>query len=506
MGRWALRAGAVVVVAIATLAGLNPSPDRDLAAARLYRALHPSLHAMDVLDGARNLALLAGVGVVWLATARATLAGGRLRRAVTAAGAVGLLLGLGAETAQLFSPVRTASILDVITNGLGAFLGAAGLANVIAYGAREVRRLGARRARGGAAGQPLASQPSAWQPSAWQAWLGAPPLFFVAAPYAAAAWLEAFSPLGRPDRVPGAWGGPARRWAAALEYAGAHANTWPAWSDALLFAPAGALLTLWAMERGVRRAEAALLVAAGLAASWALAEVLRGGSGGDMLGWAVVVHAAASAAGAGAAAWWAGRAARGPRAVPARAANAALAAYAALLVVWSWRPFIPVGSWREAAAKLTPAAFTPMAQLAADMAPHSVADVGVGALLYAPLGAWLAYRAADRGGAGAGGLRALWPGLAVGLLAEGGQIVLAGRSFDVTDVLVQWAGLLVGATVWRAAAARVRTHAPAQSPTHGPRAARGSTVRSDPATAEAYIGPARVAGGRSAVARPADRR
>ena len=434
----------VAVVAVATLSGLAPSPDLDAAAARLDRALHPSIRAIDVLDGLRNVALLAGVGVVWVATARATAVGGRLRRAVAVAGGVGLLLGLLAETAQLFSPVRTSSILDVLTNGLGALLGAATIANVVAYGARDAWRRTRHRTR-----------------PVWLARLGGPPLLFVAVPYAAACWLEAFSPLGRPDRVPGAWGGPARRWHAALAYAQAHGSTLPAWTDVLLFAPAGALITLWAMDRGVRRWPAAMIVAGGLAALWAVAELLRGFSGADMLAWAVVVHALASAAGAvGVAAWT-------QRVETARAlghpprgrspARYALPTFAALLVLWSWRPFIPVTSWRAVTDALTPEAFVPMAQLAAIMTVHSVADVGVGALLYAPLGAWLAARAPMS----AGGVRTLWPGFAVAILSECGQLVVAGRTFDVTDALVQCAGVLVGAVVWRAAQARARAHGPA---------------------------------------------
>ena len=435
--------------AFATLTDLHPSPDRAAATARLYRALHPTIHAVDLLDGVRNVVMLAGVGIVWIATARATLAGGRLRREVFAAGGVGLLLGLLAETAQLFSPVRVASIIDVLTNGLGALLGAATLATIIAYGGRDAWRRSRHRSR-----------------PAWLAWLGGAPLLYIAVPYAAACWLEAFSPLGRPDRVPGAWGGPEHRWPTALAYAAAHAGDFPTWSDFLLFAPAGTLLTLWGMERGVRRWPAAMIVAGGLAVAWAAAEILRGLSGGDMLGWAVVMHTLASAIGAVGAAVWTRRmnARHGPG---VRATPYAFAAYAVLVVLWSWRPFVLVTSWHAVAEALNANAFTPMANLAGLMTVHSVADVGVGALLYAPLGAWLVARAPATAG-GQGGPRMLWPGFAVALVAECAQIVIAGRTFDVTDILVQWAGVLVGAVVWRAVEARARTHGPAARVSGGP--------------------------------------
>ena len=450
-----MRAAAIAGFAFGTLSGLAPSPDLGAASLRLYRALHPSVGARDVLDAMRNIALTAGVGVVWLATARATAVGGRLRREVWIAGAVGLLLGLIAETTQLFSPVRTASILDVLTNGTGALVGAAVLANIIAYGARDAWRRARHRTR-----------------PAWFARLGGVPLLYVAVPYAAACWLEAFSPLGRPDRVPGAWGGPDRRWGASLAYAAAHARDLPSMTDALLFAPAGALLTLWLMERGLRRWTAAALVAGGLAAGWAIAELLRGISGGDMLESAVVVHALASGLGAAGAAGWSRymdtRHGPGPRPAPYLWPT-----FAALIVAWSWRPFIPLTSWRAVTGAIQPGAFVPLAELSQIMTVHSVADVAVGALLYAPLGAWLAERQGVGGAGASDALRALWPGLAVGLLAECGQLVIATRTFDVTDILVQWAGVLVGAVVWRAADARARTHGPAAR-------VEGTAVRSGP--------------------------
>lgn len=439
---WALRIGAVAMVALATMTGLDASPDRAAVAARLARALHPGFHARDVLDAMRNIALLAGVGVVWIATARATASGGRLRREVAIAGVVGLVLGLMAETAQLFSPTRTSSILDVLTNGLGALLGAALVANVIAYGARDAWRRTRHRTR------PL------WLPRTGHA-----PLLYVAVPYTAACWLEAFSPFGRPDRVPDAWGGPGHRWLAALPYAREHLMTLPAASDVLLFVPAGVLLTLWGMERGVPRWVAASVVAAGLAISWAAAELLRGITGGDMLVWAVAVHALASALGALLAAFWTQRVETTAR-VPSRHSSSryALPAFAALLLIWSWRPFVLVSSGQAVRDALTPQAFTPMTLFTEMMTVHSVADVGVSALLFAPLGAWLAARTPPS--ATAGGLRALWPGFVVALLAEGGQVFIAGRTFDITDALVECVGVLVGAVIWRAADARARTHGP----------------------------------------------
>src|SRR5207245_1816687 len=56
----------------------------------------------------------------------------RFRAEVRGGPSVGLALGGTVEGLQVFSPVRTASIVDVTTNTLGALLGAGGVALLIA--------------------------------------------------------------------------------------------------------------------------------------------------------------------------------------------------------------------------------------------------------------------------------------------------------------------------------------------------------------------------------------
>jgi VanZ family protein len=222
-------------------------------------------------------------------------------------------------------------------------------------------------------------------------------------------------------------------------------------------APVGALLVLLWVERGGRARTAAVGATIGSAIAFAVVEAMRGLSGGDLAPWAVVVRtlavgvaasltAARFRRGSGAVAWVRGVAARvGP------------IAFTALLLLWSWRPLVPVGSGAELVAKLGRYAFVPMAALAETFTLHSAIDVAVSFLLYVPVGAWLAARSPKAGEAT--GVRALWPGVLLAFVSEGGQLFVATRTLDVTDALVQAAGVLVGWAIVRQAFAlqRLRT-------------------------------------------------
>ncbi|MGZ8492992.1 MAG: VanZ family protein [Gemmatirosa sp.] len=422
--RIAARAAYVLVVLVATWTGLRFEFDPTLARLRLARGLSPGFRPNDVLDAVRNVALFAGLGGVWLATGNPT----RLLRGVAVATVVGTLLSVVAEAAQLFSPSRMASVLDLLTNGGGAMLGAATVAFAIAV-------VAARRARTDAA---------------------VVPHLLVAGPYLGACLLEAFSAWGRPDRVPGAWGGPGARWRASIADFWTHPHALPMWSDLLLFAPAGFLATRVLVERGVAPWAAAAGAAVAGTLTWAAAELMRGFSGADLRPWAVVLHALATALGAALAATLAGRS---PADALARLHRSARA-YVAIVLLWNLRPFRPVTSLGELADKLTLDAVVPLRALAGLWSLHSVADIAIGFCLFLPVGAWFAVRTgAD------GRVRAPWPGLALALGVEVAQLTVRGRYFDITDVLVQAAGVLVGwAIVRRADARRDLLLAPARAP------------------------------------------
>ena len=420
--RTAVRLAYVAVIAVATLRGLDAAPDLALARLRLWRALHPGFRPADAVDALRNVALFAGFGAVWLASSGTR----RLRRAVVRATVAGVLLSATVEAAQLFSFRRFASVLDVLTNGAGAWLGAAAVAAAIAALARTRRLV------------PIAPAP----------------LLAVALPYAAACATEAFSPLGRLDLVPGAAGGPAARLAAAVAYWRLAPWAPPSWTDLVLFVPAGALLALWAVEHGARPGRAAWQAAFGAAPVWAAAELLRGMVGGDVRPLAVLAHAVAAALGAVLAARWVAHwvARDGGARVRRWLARYGGGVLAGLALLWSLRPFVPE-AWGALGPKLAAVDLRPLASLFGPenvSGVYGVADVAVGFLLYAPLGAWLAARRGGPGGARGG----VWPGLAVAVGGEAAQLFVAGRTVDVTDALVQGAGVLIGWAVVRRAARR----------------------------------------------------
>jgi hypothetical protein len=188
--------------------------------------------------------------------------------------------------------------------------------------------------------------------------------------------------------------------------------------------------------------------------------MLRGASGGDLRPWAVLLRSVASAFGAIVAASLAAREWRGAGTAAHESALVRLRrdprAYVALILLWTLRPFAPVDSWGALVAKLTTDALVPLRALAVSWSVHSVADVGISFLLYVPVGAWFAVRPQP---GDITGLRARspWPGLVLAMATEVLQLPIAGRTFDVTDVLVQAGGLLVGwAIVRRADARRLR--------------------------------------------------
>ncbi len=428
--RWRVRRVAarlfyVAIVLVATWRALDFDLDPVLARLRLARALSPSIRPMDVLDGVRNVALFAGLGAVWLVTADPT----RLRRNVAVATGVGLALSLLAEAAQLFSPNRYASVLDLATNAGGALLGGAAVALAIVIVTR-------RRARTADA---------------------VVPHLLVAGPYLAACALEAFAAWGEPDRIPGVMGGFRTRWTWALADLARRPLAPPTWSDLLLFAPAGFLAARVLLERGWRPAPAALAAWVAGAVIWTASEALRGLSGAPMRPWAVALHAAASLLGAVVAAALARREARAAARTESRLGAPARPllrrdprAYVAVLALWSLRPFLPVASLAEATAKLTANAFVPMRALALDWSLHSVADVFIGFCLYVPVGAWFAVRP----GKGGRAARSPLPGVALAFATEIVQLGVRARTVDVTDALVQAAGVLVGWAIVRRADAR----------------------------------------------------
>ncbi|HEV2132152.1 MAG TPA: VanZ family protein [Longimicrobiaceae bacterium] len=411
IARLGARLAFAAVILLATLSPWRFDADAASVLEDLRHALQPSLSPRDLVDGVRNLALFAGWGAVWFVT------GPRARPwpVVLAATATGAALSLLVELLQLLSPSRTASVLDVLTNSAGALGGAMVTALCIVW---------MRAARGE------------------RSFVGVPAAL-LAVPYAGAAMLEALIPLFRQETL--AWGGPLPRLRAAVE----HFQTEPALSfpllDVPLFFPAGALAVAALVERGVSYRAAGIVVALAGAALSGLLEMAGAMVGQPIEPPAAVAHALGAAVGAAAAAWLLPtltlRLRRRPRAL------ALLVAYAAVLALWSWRPFVPELTTAAILTELSPARLIPLRAHAERVDLFSVVDISVLFLLYLPLGALLAVWPLRRRGA----WQHLLPALYLTVFLEAGQILIAERFFDITDILVKCAGAAAGWMLMRRA-------------------------------------------------------
>lgn len=415
------RGAYIAVILLSTLAQLHFDPDPAMVAYRLRRALAPGMRPSDVVDGLRNLALYAGLGAVWVLTSPV----GHVRRALTVAALVGAVLSVSVETMQLFSPVRTSSILDVMTNTGGAWGGAVVVALILA----AVRA--SRQRRSGLLGP-----------------FGVP-MVLVGGAYMGAVLCEAATPLFRQDPLP-EWGGGgiSDRVRLALSLAQPPSVSTMPILDIILFFPAGLFCTFAFMELEMATASAWAMVAIGGTLLALLAEVAHGAAHQTVRYDAVLAHAIGLTAGAIAArlaygdlARWSSERAR---------AGILLGAYAALLGLWAWRPFVLELHPSAIVAQLTPEHLVPLASLSGRADLFSVAHIVSLFLLWLPLGSMLAVWPVRARGV----LGYLLPALYLAVLLEAGHIVIADRWFDVTNALVQIAGVGAGWIIMRRAGYR----------------------------------------------------
>ena len=397
------------MILLATLTSLHLDPSLSDASERLARALHPRLMARDVVDAVRNIALFAGLGVLWIAT----MPRPRVHDVVVVT-AFGALISFSVECAQLFSPIRTASLIDVMTNTIGACVGAGSMLLAMRVTAA------------------LSSRPR----------LLDVPLVGIAIAYVGASLAEIVTPLFRQEHIPDILGS---RLHIALSTMPPFSLAHAPWLDFVLFIPAGVLITAFVLEEHgwERRAAARLwgLVAGVLIA--ALAELAHGAVGGVIRSDVAMVHALSFALGA----------LVGPIAVDAfiairdlrRRLAIFLFSYSALLAIWAWRPFRPRFDRWWVSAQFGESHLVPLAALASRVDLFSVGHLASIFLLYVPLGAVLALRPPLR-------LRDPERGTAVGLrfglllvgVLELGHVGLADRTFDVTNAMVQSAGMWIG--------------------------------------------------------------
>lgn len=407
--RWRplLLGGYLAVIALATLLNLGWDPEPANAWYRFARAFRLRLATGDIVDAVRNVALFVGWGTTVALTARPPATA----RTILVATVTGCLASLSVEALQTFSMFRVASIADVTTNTLGAFVGAGAL--VVAE-----RRMRSDVRRGTLLGVP--------------AWLGALALVVACTGLV-------FTPASRPARVASWAPSPLARLAESRLVPLAPAD-WPAYlPDALAFLALGLLAAIAVADRGGRlrlpQLAAWVAILAALVGGMPLA---RGMAGIPPDPRAQLVHAVAVTAGLVAGLLLAPRWARAVPAAATRCAQVALLPVACLLA-WNWWPATwgglgrPGFSWQQ---------FVPMLALYARHDFGSVfivlQKVGLGGVL----GACLAGRRAQ--GTAQPGLRA------VALLAaavEGGQYLVPGRYPDLTDVLMVTAGAAVTAAL-----------------------------------------------------------
>jgi glycopeptide antibiotics resistance protein len=401
----------VAVVLLATLASLHFSSDLGDASMRFARAFSPSLTWRDAIDGLRNAVLFAGLGAVWVMTSLTGNVVHEIRRATL----VSLALSATVEGLQVFSPARMASIVDVTTNTLGGFAGALATALLL---------IAVRNGKSG------------------KSYVGIPTLA-IAGPYASAILCEMLVPLFESDPMRFAEGSPLMRLSVMLQ-----ASLPLDWNeipvvDIPLFVAAGALLLALVRER--RGASSAQWIGVSIAGTITavVAHVSHGLFSLPVRWEAVITDALSIAFGAWVADRYLGRFTQAYRG--SARARVVIFSYVALLALWGWRPLVIETRWAAIVAQLALDAFIPLSGLAERFDVFSALHVAQQFLLYLPLGALLAVWPLRTSGRWS----ALWPGVLLAVVIELGHIVIAGRTFDVTNALLACAGLAMGWTAVR---------------------------------------------------------
>lgn len=423
--RWPLRLAYLAILLLATLTNLAPVLDAGAAAARAGGALDVELTPKDLVDAARNLALFAGWGLIWMATAPA----GRTLRSLLLAVGTGVAISVGVEVTQLFSDVRNASPLDVLSNGGGALIG--GVTVIIL-----VRRLSRYRSQ--------------------RSFVGLPAALF-AGGYGLAVLGEALIPLTRQEHL-GVWGFPLTRLRYAIGAFDPASFAVLPLSEIVLFAPAGFFLAAALREAGHGYRRAGWIAALTGSMLVILAEVARGAASLAIAGGPILVHVAAVSAGAAAGTLLLPRVARSLRG--AERPQLLLAVYAGVVALWYLRPYIPEADPSRWLDQLASNWWMPMTFATARMDLFSVLDVTTVFFLFLPLGGLLAVWPLRRTGPWSG----IVPAVALGVCVEFAQLFVAGRTLALTDMLIAAAAAWTGWVVVRRSGFPVRGEMASTSP------------------------------------------
>lgn len=401
------------ILLLATLTPFALDPDWGNITARLGRALHPSLVPKDAVDAVRNVVLFAGWGAVWMITAPGTRVWASLGTAVLTGAGISLTI----EGLQLWSALRHSSVVDVLTNTVGSGAGALLLITLV---------LVIRSRRGG------------------RSFVGIPAIT-VAGSYAVAAFAEALIPLFRQAAYPNVYGGPFGRFKVSLELFEFGSILPIPVGDIVLFLPVGAYAVAAIVERGQTYRQAGLHAAVAGLLLFALAEIGHGFLGQPIQIGPFVAHTLGVTLGATAAVLWLPGLTRQLRGH--RRPLGLFLLHSLIICLWAWRPFILELDSSIIAHNLFERWWVPLASLGQRVDLFSVVDVSAGFFLYLPLGALLAVWPLRPRGLLGGFLPALY----LAGLTELSQVVIAGRFMDITDVLIQGAGVVIGWMVIRRA-------------------------------------------------------
>jgi glycopeptide antibiotics resistance protein len=400
------------VIAIATLASLQFDPDLNSAGQRFSDVFQLGFTPRDLVDAIRNLALFAGWGALWVVTGPSQRLGTLLRRVALS----GFLLSFAVETAQLFSPIRQTSILDLINNTVGALAGALMVIAMVEIASRLRDR---------------------------KSYVGIPAITFCAA-YVMAAFFQA-AVLTRPDPALGVYGGPVERFRAIVGRLEFPSLADISFLDTFLFIPVGVFAVAMLVESGWKHLQAARLAAVGGLILSVGAEITRAPLGLEMSLAAVVMHLLGVWVGAFVTA----------KLLPGFSRNlrgrerplALLVSYTVVVAIWSWQPFLLETSMQAILDQLSWERLSPLSAHIGRVDVYSVADIGAAFFLFLPVGGLLAVWPFKRHG----WLAHLLPGLYLAAIAEWTQILVVGRFFGATDVIVQCAGVAIGWMVIRMA-------------------------------------------------------
>lgn len=326
----------------------------------------------------------------------------------------GMVLSALVETAQLFAPSRTTSLIDLATNTLGSALGA--LLGWTSY---------------------LRVWPT-WSPRLSRL-ANERPIAACALATAAGLMLAGLSPFDVSIH-PGDLRAAVRQahlvpFGPALGGAPAQPKPWSWAQEGLSWALAGGLFALALREAGKQGVPAITTTAAlggGLALAIEVAQLTIRGRVADMA--SVVFALIGSAAGAAAVSWFSRR-------TPRQWVSPALVVWATTVMLAAWTPPHLAASGIQS---LQAWQFVPFWSYYWRTDVYAVADLLNQVMSFIPLGVLLAVK-----DPGLPVRRALVFGFGVGLVLEAGQLGLADRTAEITDALSAGAGAVLGVLLWR---------------------------------------------------------